>query len=91
MVVGMLITIVGVHELKAEVDRPRPAGGLVDTEGSSFPSGHAAYSTLYVWLAITLVLRLRPGDDAGDRRGDRRDRDHGAGRASRASISASTT
>jgi membrane protein DedA with SNARE-associated domain/membrane-associated phospholipid phosphatase len=63
--VGMLITILGVHELKPEVDRPRPAGGLVDTEGSSFPSGHAAYSTLYVWLAITLVLRLRPGMTRG--------------------------
>ena len=29
--------------------------------GSSFPSGHAAYSTLYVWLAVTMVIRLRPG------------------------------
>ena len=61
LVLGMLITIVGVHELKAEVDRPRPPGGLVGVEGSSFPSGHAAYSTLYVWLAVTLVMRLRPG------------------------------
>ena len=29
--------------------------------GSSFPSGHAAHSVLYVWLAVTIVLRLRPG------------------------------
>ena len=31
---------------KAAIDRPRPAGPLVDTSGPSFPSGHAAYSTV---------------------------------------------
>ena len=61
LVVGLVIVIVGAHELKAAVDRPRPPGGLVDTSGSSFPSIHAAYSTFYVWLAVTIVLRLRPG------------------------------
>jgi membrane protein DedA with SNARE-associated domain/membrane-associated phospholipid phosphatase len=61
LVAGMLIVILGVHEIKALVDRPRPVGALVDTSGSSFPSGHAAYSTLYVWLAVTIVLRLRTG------------------------------
>jgi undecaprenyl-diphosphatase len=50
-----------VHELKAMVDRPRPEGGLVGVSGSSFPSAHAAYSTFYVWLAVTIVMRLRPG------------------------------
>ena len=68
--IGMLITIIGVHVLKDAVDRPRPAGGLVDSPGSSFPSGHAAYSMLYVWLALTVVVRLRPGISRGtpDRR-----------------------
>jgi membrane protein DedA with SNARE-associated domain/membrane-associated phospholipid phosphatase len=61
LVVGLAIVFVGVHELKDAVDRPRPEGGLVDAEGSSFPSGHAAYSTFYVWLAVTIVMRLRPG------------------------------
>jgi undecaprenyl-diphosphatase len=61
LVVGLAIVYAGVHELKDAVDRPRPAGGLVDAEGSSFPSGHAAYSTFYVWLAVTIVMRLRPG------------------------------
>ncbi len=61
LVVGMLLVIVGVHELKATVDRPRPLGGLTGFRGSSFPSGHAAYATFYVWLAVTIVLRLRPG------------------------------
>jgi membrane protein DedA with SNARE-associated domain/membrane-associated phospholipid phosphatase len=61
LAVGMAMTIVGVHELKDAVDRPRPGGGLVGTSGSSFPSAHAAYSTFYVWLAVTVVMRLRPG------------------------------
>jgi membrane protein DedA with SNARE-associated domain/membrane-associated phospholipid phosphatase len=61
LVAGMAIVIAGVHELKDAVDRPRPDGGLVATSGSSFPSAHAAYATFYVWLAVTIVLRLRPG------------------------------
>jgi membrane protein DedA with SNARE-associated domain/membrane-associated phospholipid phosphatase len=58
---GAAIVFLGVHELKLAVDRPRPDGGLVGTSSSSFPSGHAAYSTFYVWLAVTIVMRLRPG------------------------------
>ena len=58
---GMLIVILGVHELKSAVDRPRPEGALTGFRGSSFPSGHAAYSTFYVWLGVTIVMRLRPG------------------------------
>jgi membrane protein DedA with SNARE-associated domain len=61
LLAGMAIVVVGVHELKVAVDRPRPGGGLVETDGSSFPSAHAAYSTFYVWLAVTVVMRLRPG------------------------------
>ena len=61
LVAGLAITYLGVHELKDAIDRPRPDGGLVTTEGSSFPSAHAAYSTFYVWLAVTIVMRLRPG------------------------------
>ena len=57
----MALIVVGFHELKDAIDRPRPAGGLVDVSGSSFPSAHAAYSTFYVWLAVTIVMRLRPG------------------------------
>jgi undecaprenyl-diphosphatase len=61
LVAGMAMLVVGVHELKDAVDRPRPAGSLVGYAGSSFPSGHAAYSTFYIWLAVTLTVRLRPG------------------------------
>ncbi len=58
---GVVLIFVGVHEIKDAVDRPRPGDGLVDVSGSSFPSAHAAYSTFYVWLAVTIVMRLRPG------------------------------
>jgi membrane protein DedA with SNARE-associated domain/membrane-associated phospholipid phosphatase len=61
LVAGMAIVIVGVHVLKDTIDRPRPASGLVAASGSSFPSAHAAYATFYVWLAVTIVLRLRTG------------------------------
>ncbi|HWB68423.1 MAG TPA: bifunctional DedA family/phosphatase PAP2 family protein [Solirubrobacterales bacterium] len=61
LLAGMAIAIAGAHELKAAVDRPRPEGGLVAVAGSSFPSAHAVYSTFYVWLAVTIVMRLRVG------------------------------
>jgi membrane protein DedA with SNARE-associated domain/membrane-associated phospholipid phosphatase len=61
LLAGMTLTSIGIHELKDAVDRPRPPQPLVGTAGSSFPSGHAAHSVLYVWLAVTIVLRLRPG------------------------------
>jgi len=61
LVAGMAITQIGIDVLKDSVDRPRPANPLVSTSGSSFPSGHAAHSVFYLWLAVTIVLRLRPG------------------------------
>ncbi len=61
LVAGAVLIFVGVHEIKDIVDRPRPEGGLIGASGSSFPSAHAAYSTFYVWLAVTIVMRLRPG------------------------------
>lgn len=61
LVAGMVITQIGITEIKDAVDRPRPPDPLVSTSGSSFPSGHAAHSVFYLWLAVTIVLRLRPG------------------------------
>jgi undecaprenyl-diphosphatase len=61
LVVGTLIIFFGVHDIKDAVDRPRPAGALVKTSGASFPSAHTAYSVFYLWAALTLVVRLRPG------------------------------
>ncbi len=61
LVAGMAITQFGIHAIKDAVDRPRPPEPLVATSGSSYPSGHAAHSVFYLWLAVTIVLRLRPG------------------------------
>ncbi len=61
LVVGTAITFIGVTDLKDAVDRPRPEGGLVTAPGSAFPSGHAAHSIFYLWAAVTIVVRLRPG------------------------------
>ena len=58
---SLVIAFVAVQGIKEGVDRPRPAGGLVGSEGPAFPSGHAAYSVFYAWLAITVVARVRPG------------------------------
>jgi membrane protein DedA with SNARE-associated domain len=58
---GVVLIFASVHEIKDAIDRPRPGGGLIGVSGSSFPSAHAAYSTFYVWLAVTIVMRLRPG------------------------------
>jgi membrane-associated phospholipid phosphatase len=41
-----------VHVTKGALDRPRPPDPLAGSTLSSFPSGHAAYSTVYVALAI---------------------------------------
>jgi membrane protein DedA with SNARE-associated domain/membrane-associated phospholipid phosphatase len=61
LMAGTLITFVGTTDLKQAVDRPRPAGGLVSASGFSFPSGHASHSVFYLWAALTIVVRLRPG------------------------------
>ncbi|HEV2857891.1 MAG TPA: bifunctional DedA family/phosphatase PAP2 family protein [Solirubrobacterales bacterium] len=61
LVAGMVITQIGIDALKESVDRPRPTAPLAESSGSSFPSGHAAHSVFYLWLAATIVLRLRPG------------------------------
>jgi membrane protein DedA with SNARE-associated domain len=61
LLAGMAITQAGIVGIKEAVDRPRPPDPLVSSSGSSFPSGHAAHSVFYLWLAVTIVLRLRPG------------------------------
>jgi undecaprenyl-diphosphatase len=61
LVVGTLLVVLGLPDLKDAVDRPRPSDGLIDVSGSSFPSGHAAYSVFYLWAAVTIAVRLRPG------------------------------
>ena len=61
LVIGMALIILLVHGIKDWTDRPRPLDPVVSSTGSSFPSGHAAYSTLYVWIAVTVAFRVVPG------------------------------
>jgi membrane protein DedA with SNARE-associated domain len=61
LLAGMTITQIGIAEIKDAVARPRPPEPLDASEGFAFPSGHAAHSVIYLWLAATIVLRLRPG------------------------------
>jgi membrane protein DedA with SNARE-associated domain/membrane-associated phospholipid phosphatase len=56
LVVALFATTISVDLLKELVDRPRPDG----TGDHSFPSGHAALSVFYSWLAITVAFRIRP-------------------------------
>jgi membrane protein DedA with SNARE-associated domain len=52
---GMGLTVAAVHITKGAVDRPRASDSLVDTMGSSFPSGHAAYSIAYVAISVAVA------------------------------------
>jgi membrane-associated phospholipid phosphatase len=58
LVGGLGLIYAAVHIAKAAVDRPRPAGPLVETALSSYPSGHAAYATAWIAVAVLLMRRL---------------------------------
>ncbi|MGK2932566.1 MAG: bifunctional DedA family/phosphatase PAP2 family protein [Solirubrobacterales bacterium] len=60
LLLSLIAVYVSVDVLKEAVDRPRPTGGLTGFSNASFPSGHAAHSVFYVWLAVTIAVRLRP-------------------------------
>jgi undecaprenyl-diphosphatase len=58
---GFGLVVLAVHLAKTGIDRPRPGGLLVGrTYGSAYPSGHAAYATAYVALAV-IVARVLEG------------------------------
>ncbi|MFL5832523.1 MAG: VTT domain-containing protein [Solirubrobacterales bacterium] len=61
LLAGMAITQIGLEALEGGVDRSPPPEPLAAAPSSSFPSSHAAHSVIYLWLAVTIVLRLRPG------------------------------
>jgi len=60
LIVGSLLILFAVDIAKDAVDRPRPSNPLIPTRGSSFPSGHAAYSTIWVGVAL-VIARAAPG------------------------------
>ncbi len=62
LLAGVIVIAILPGEIKDWTDRPRPLAPLDDaSRNTSFPSGHAAQSTIYVWLAATVALRLVPG------------------------------
>jgi undecaprenyl-diphosphatase len=60
LLLSAVMIVVGVDFFKDEIGRPRPEGGLVAVDSFSYPSGHAAYSVFYTWLAVTIAVRIRP-------------------------------
>jgi membrane-associated phospholipid phosphatase len=58
LLAGFALTWAAVQLTKAGIDRPRPEEGLVATEGSAYPSGHAAYSAAWVAVAVILTRQL---------------------------------
>jgi len=58
---AVAIILIAVPVIKEIVDRPRPPDPLVTTTDASYPSGHAAHSVFFAWLALTVAIRVRPG------------------------------
>jgi membrane protein DedA with SNARE-associated domain/membrane-associated phospholipid phosphatase len=58
LAIGLALTYVAVHVTMDAVDRPRPAGALVDTDGGAYPSTHAAYAITWVAVAVALSRTL---------------------------------
>jgi undecaprenyl-diphosphatase len=54
-IAGSALVYLAVGLAKDGFERPRPGGALISAAGSSFPSGHAAYSTIWVAAAIALA------------------------------------
>lgn len=60
LALSVLAIYLSVDGIKEWVARPRPGDGLVSVDGFAYPSGHAAHSIFYVWLSVTIALRLKP-------------------------------
>jgi membrane protein DedA with SNARE-associated domain/membrane-associated phospholipid phosphatase len=58
LVLGLVLLYIAVQETKAGIDRPRPERPAVAASKSSFPSGHAAYSTAWVAVAVSTTRML---------------------------------
>jgi membrane protein DedA with SNARE-associated domain/membrane-associated phospholipid phosphatase len=54
LIVGLGLTYAAVNITKDAVERPRPSGGLVEVDGWSYPSAHAAYAVTWVAVAVGL-------------------------------------
>ena len=59
LLIGLALVYIAVHVTKDAIGRPPPTESLVDTAGQAYPSGHAAYATAWVAVAVVLTRRLR--------------------------------
>jgi membrane protein DedA with SNARE-associated domain/membrane-associated phospholipid phosphatase len=59
LVLGLALIYIAVHVTKDALGRPRPTGSLIETANAAYPSGHAAYATAWVAVAVALTRRLR--------------------------------
>jgi undecaprenyl-diphosphatase len=60
LVAAAVAIYIAVHVAKAAVDRPRPPHPHTQATLAAFPSGHAAYSTVYVAVAMLTRSALLP-------------------------------
>jgi membrane protein DedA with SNARE-associated domain/membrane-associated phospholipid phosphatase len=59
LVFGLALVFVAVNVTKDALGRERPGGAFVGTSGHAYPSGHAAYATAWIAVAVALTRRLR--------------------------------
>jgi undecaprenyl-diphosphatase len=59
LVVGLALVYVAVNVTKAELGRERPGGAFVGTSGHAYPSGHTAYATAWIAVAVALTRTRR--------------------------------
>jgi membrane protein DedA with SNARE-associated domain/membrane-associated phospholipid phosphatase len=59
LVAGLVTLYVAVRVTKDALGRPRPGGSLTETGGLAYPSGHAAYATAWIAVAVALTRRLQ--------------------------------
>jgi len=59
LVVGLALIYVTVQVTKDALGRERPGGSFVGTSGHAYPSGHAAYATAWIAVAVALTRQLR--------------------------------
>jgi membrane protein DedA with SNARE-associated domain len=58
LALGLVVIYAAGHITKDAVERPRPPHPVVDVEGWSYPSGHAAYAATWVAVAVALGRAL---------------------------------
>ena len=59
LVVGLALIYVAVNVTKDALGRERPGAAFVGTSGHAYPSGHAAYATAWIAVAVALTRTLR--------------------------------